>query len=71
MTKDYSGKNLSRRMNTGLLIVNLILLVCAVWLMIANLRYEEYTIAVAMGLVGLVAIANGVSAVLRLKGKKI
>ena len=58
-------------MNTGLLIVNLILLVCAVWLMIANLRYEEYTIAVAMGLVGLVPIANGVSAVLRLKGKKI
>lgn len=71
MTKDYSGKNLSRRMNTGLLIVNLILLVCAVWLMIANIQHEEYTIAVAMGLVGLVAIANGVSAVLRLKGKKI
>lgn len=71
MTKDYSGKNLSRRMNKGLLIVNLILLVCAVWLMIVNIRYEEYTTAVAMGLVGLVSVVNGILAILRLKGKKI
>ncbi len=71
MTKDYSGKQFSRKMNKGLLIVNIILLVCAVGLLVANIRYEEYTSAVAMGLVAVVSIANGTLAFLRLKGKKI
>lgn len=71
MTKDYSGKQFSRKMNKGLLIVNIILLVCAVGLLVANIRYEEYTTAVAMGLVAVVALANGTLAFLRLKGKKI
>lgn len=71
MTKDYSGKNFSRKMNKGLLIVNLILLVCAVWLLIANIQHEEYTVAIGMGLVGIVSIANGTLAFLRLKGKTI
>lgn len=71
MTKDYSGKQFSRKMNKSLLIVNIILLVCAVWLLVANIRYEEYTTAVAMGLVVVVALANGTLAFLRLKGKKI
>ncbi|CCZ49197.1 MAG TPA: hypothetical protein K8W02_09700 [Mediterranea massiliensis] len=71
MTKDYSGKQFSRKMNKSLLIVNIILLVCAVWLLVANIRYEEYTTAVAMGLVAIVALANGTLAFLRLKGKKI
>lgn len=71
MTKDYSGKQFSRKMNKGLLIVNIILLVCAVGLLVANIRYEEYTSAVAMGLVAIVALANGTLAFLRLKGKKI
>lgn len=71
MTKDYSGKQFSRKMNKGLLIVNIILLVCAVGLLVANIRYEEYTSAVAMGLVAVVALANGTLAFLRLKGKKI
>lgn len=71
MTKDYSGKRFSRKMNKGLLIVNIILLVCAVGLLVANIRYEEYTTAVAMGLVAVVALANGTLAFLRLKGKKI
>ena len=61
MTKDYSGKK----------IVNIILLVCAVWLLIANIQHEEYTVAIGMGLVGIVSIANGTLAFLRLKGKKI
>ena len=38
MTKDYSGKQFSRKMNKSLLIVNIILLVCAVWLLVANIR---------------------------------
>ena len=59
MTKDYSGKNFSRKMNKWLLVVNVILLVCAVWLLVANIKYEEYTTAIAMGLVGVVSIANG------------
>ena len=71
MTKDYSGKQFSRKMNKNLLIANIILLVCAVWLLVANIRYEEYTTAVAMGLVAIVALANGTLAFLRLKGKKI
>lgn len=71
MTKDYSGKNFSRKMNKGLLIVNIILLVCAVWLLVANIKYEEYTSAIAMGGVAVVSIANGILAFLRLKGKKI
>lgn len=71
MTKDYSGKQFSRKMNKSLLIVNIILLVCAVWLLVANIRYEEYTTAVAMGFVAIVALANGTLAFLRLKGKKI
>lgn len=71
MTKDYSGKRFSRKMNKSLLIVNIILLVCAVELLVANIRYEEYTTAVAMGLVAVVALANGTLAFLRLKGKKI
>ncbi len=71
MTKDYSGKQFSRKMNKGLLIVNIILLICAVGLLVANIRYEEYTSAVAMGLVAVVALANGTLAFLRLKGKKI
>ena len=71
MTKDYSGKQFSRKTNKGLLIVNIILLICAVWLLVANIRYEEYTTAVAMGLVAVVALANGTLAFLRLKGKKI
>lgn len=71
MTKDYSGKNFSRKMNKWLLVVNVILLVCAVWLVVANIKYEEYTTAIAMGLVGVVSIANGTLAFLRLKGKKI
>lgn len=71
MTKDYSGKNFSRKMNKGLLIVNIILLVCAVWLLVANIKYEEYTSAIAMGGVAIVSIANGILAFLRLKGKKI
>lgn len=71
MTKDYSGKRFSRKMNKSLLIVNIILLVCAVGLLVANIRYEEYTSAVAMGLVAVVALANGTLAFLRLKGKKI
>lgn len=71
MTKDYSGKNFSRKMNKWLLAVNVILLVCAVYLLIANIKYEEYTTAIAMGLVGVVSIANGTLAFLRLKGKKI
>lgn len=71
MTKDYSGKRFSRKMNKSLLIVNIILLICAVWLLVANIRYEEYTTAVAMGLVVVVALANGTLAFLRLKGKKI
>ena len=45
MTKDYSGKNFSRKMNKWLLAVNVILLVCAVYLLIANIKYEEYTTA--------------------------
>lgn len=71
MTKDYSGKRFSRKMNKGLLIVNIILLICDVWLLVANIRYEEYTTAVAMGLVAVVALANGTLAFLRLKGKNI
>ncbi len=71
MTKDYSGKRFSRKMNKSLLIVNIILLICAVWLLVANIRYEEYTTAVAMGLVAVVALASGMLAFLRLKGKKI
>lgn len=71
MTKDYSGKNFSRKMNKGLLIVNIILLVCAVWLLVVNIKYEEYTSAIAMGGVAIVSIANGTLAFLRLKGKKI
>ena len=71
MTKDYSGKNFSRKMNKWLLVVNVILLVCAVWLLVANIKYEEYTTAIAMGLVGVVSIANGTLAFLRLKGNKI
>ena len=71
MTKDYSGKQFSRKMNKSLLIVNIILLVCAVWLLVANIKYEEYTTVIAMGLVGVVSIANGTLAFLRLKGKKI
>lgn len=71
MTKDYSGKRFSRKMNKGLLIVNIILLVCAVGLLVANIRYEEYTSAVGMGLVAVVSIVNGTLAFLRLKGKKI
>lgn len=71
MTKDYSGKNFSRKMNKWLLVVNVILLVCSVWLLVANIKYEEYTTAIAMGLVGVVSIANGTLAFLRLKGKKI
>lgn len=71
MTKDYSGKQFSRKMNKGLLIVNIILLVCAVGLFVANIRYEEYTSAVGMGLVAVVSIVNGTLAFLRLKGKKI
>lgn len=71
MTKDYSGKQFSRKMNKGLLIVNIILLVCAVWLLVANIKYEEYTSAIAMGGVAIVSIANGILAFLRLKGKKI
>ena len=71
MTKDYNGKNFSRKMNKWLLAVNVILLVCGVYLLIANIKYEEYTTAIAMGLVGVVSIANGTLAFLRLKGKKI
>lgn len=71
MTKDYSGKNFSRKMNKGLLVVNVILLVCAVWLLIVNIQHEEYTPAIGMGLVVVVSIANGTLAFLRLKGKKI
>ena len=71
MTKDYSGKNFARKLNKWLLPVNVILLVCAVYLLIANIKYEEYTTAIAMGLVGIVSIANGTLAFLRLQGRKI
>lgn len=69
MTKDYSGKKLSRKANRWLLIVNLILLVCAVWLLIANVRHDEITPAIAMACVVVVTIYNGVVAFLRLIGK--
>ena len=69
--KDYSGKNFSRKMNRWLLVVNVVMLVCAVWLLVAHIRYEEYTTAIGMGLVVVVSVANGILAFLRLKGKKI
>ncbi len=71
MTRDYSGKHFSRKMNKGLLITNLILLVCALGLMIANIHYDEVTVAIGMGLVVLVSAINSTLAILRLKGKKI
>lgn len=71
MTKDYSGKNLSRKALYWILVINFILLVCALWLLVANIRYNEITSAIAMGLVAVVAIFNGVVSILRLRGKKI
>lgn len=69
--KDYSGKNLSPRMNRWLLVVNIILLICSVWLVVANIQHNEISSAVCMGIVGVVALFNGILAWLRLLGKKI
>lgn len=69
--KDYSGKNLSPRMNRWLLVVNIILLICSVWLVVANIQHDEISLAVCMGIVGVVALFNGILAWLRLLGKKI
>ena len=69
--KDYSGKNLSPRMNRWLLVVNIILLVCSVWLVVANIQHDEISSAVCMSIVGVVALCNGILAWLRLLGKKI
>lgn len=71
MTKDYSGKKISRKMNKWLLVVNVILLVCSAWLLVANIQHEEYIPAIGMGIVVVVSISNGTLAFLRLKGKKI
>lgn len=50
MTKDYSGKNLSRKAMRWLLVVNLILLACAVWLLVENIRHDELVLPLAWAL---------------------
>lgn len=50
MTKDYSGKNLSRKAMRWLLVVNLILLACAVWLLVENIRHDELVLPSAWAL---------------------
>ena len=70
MTKAYSGKSLSRKATRWLLVVNLILLVCAVWLLVANIRHDELVFAIGMGFVVLLTLYNSIAFILRLKGKK-
>lgn len=70
MTKDYSGKNLSRKAMRCLLVVNLILLACAVWLLVENIRHDELVFAIGMGFVVVLTLYNSAAFVLRLKGKK-
>lgn len=53
-----------------MLVVNLILLVCAVWLLVANIRHDELVFAIGMGFVVLLTLYNSIAFILRLKGKK-
>lgn len=53
-----------------LLVVNLILLACAVWLLVENIRHDELVFAIGMGFVVVLTLYNSAAFVLRLKGKK-
>lgn len=69
--KDYSGKNLPRKMNKILLITNLVLFLLALGIGIASMYYGETTSWVGMMLVMLVAVTNIVVSWKRLRGKNI
>lgn len=71
MKRDYSGKSFSRKMNKGLLIVNVILFFIAAAALGVAIYHEELVISIAMLLVMVASAGNAIMSWLRLKGKRL
>lgn len=71
MKRDYSGKSFSRKMNKGLLIVNVILFFIAAVALGVAIYHEEVVISIAMTLVMVASAGNAIMSWLRLKGRRL